>query len=212
MRELEKGRPDGALKRHTSQAERAPQPTAHSAQEKKGEEGRAHEELVHAFREHIQQYRQKNQQLVSGWTDVEIIDEELGHNARFVNIGLLVEDAAHRDFLTRQGEFYQPIYHAWHVIAYDRQTPTNMHVGAHLLSRRYRQAIADKAPRPDMITLDSLQMRVLDALAAAVGIPRERGQSRIQIPPKLRDFARWQASGEYEAAVARQAAAKRGAS
>jgi hypothetical protein len=50
---------------------------------------------------------------------------------------------------------------------------------------------------------------MLDALADTVAIPHKKGQTEIEIPEKLRSFEKWQQSGEYEAALAREKAKQR---
>jgi hypothetical protein len=42
--------------------------------------------------------------------------------------------------------------------------------------------------KPGIILCNPLQIRVLDALTEAVGIPHERGMAEIEIPEKLRHY------------------------
>jgi hypothetical protein len=106
--------------------------------------------------------------------------------------------------------FYSPLYQAWNVITYEHEESGEMHFAAHSLARFYKTAVARKQPRPEIIQFsDPLQLKILDALADAVGIPYRKGQTEIEIPEKLRDFKKWQQSGEYEAALAREKAKQR---
>jgi hypothetical protein len=114
--------------------------------------------------------------------------------------------------MTQKGreQFFIPIYHAWNVITYEHEESGEMHIAAHSLSRFYRVAVDQSEPHPEFIKFtDPLQIKILDALADTVGIPHETGQAAIEIPEKLRSFDKWQQSGEYEAALAREKAKQR---
>jgi hypothetical protein len=54
---------------------------------------------------------------------------------------------------------------------------------------RYLNAKHNKEPRPELIKLDPQQVKILDALADAAGIPHQRGQTEITIPEHSRHGA-----------------------
>ena len=99
----------------------------------------------------------------------------------------------------QRAAFFLPIKDAWDIIAYDRyimegfREPDHLerdHAG-HSLSGRYQRAVALGEPRPELIKLDLLQTRILDALAEAADVPHQRGQAAIEIPERLRYYAHY---------------------
>jgi hypothetical protein len=83
-------------------------------------------------------------------------------------------------------DFFQPLTYAWDAIAFERYEPGSSpaHKAADLL-HFYEE--------PTVQLSDPLQVRILDALAEAAGIPHERGQAVIPLPEKLkgRNYANW---------------------
>jgi hypothetical protein len=81
--------------------------------------------------------------------------------------------------------FFSPLGFAWEALTYDRYEPGSF--GEYLAGSRlhfeyqYSHEPAIKLSHP-------LQVRVIDALTEAVGIPHERGQTEIEIPEKLRYY------------------------
>jgi hypothetical protein len=99
-------------------------------------------------------------------------------------------------------EFFEPLFYAWNVITYDRLEPGS---GS---ERSAARIMADYCREPTIKLSDS-QMRLIDALAAAAGIERQRGQIGIPIPEKYRDFDRWTSSPEYQERLARAQASRK---
>jgi len=54
-----------------------------------------------------------------------------------------------------------------------------------------------------------MQVRVLDALTEAAGVPHQRGKSEVEIPEKLRNYNQYLMSPEYQARLT-EAQMKRG--
>jgi hypothetical protein len=52
------------------------------------------------------------------------------------------------------------------------------------------------------IKLSEPQVKMVDALTEATGIPRQRGQAEIEIPEKLRNYSQWFNSEERLARIA----------
>lgn len=97
-------------------------------------------------------------------------------------------------------EFFAPIAWAWDALAYDRYTPgesTEITAGSTL---RYHASCSDGGPT---IKLDHpLQIKIIDALTDAVGIPHKKGQAEIPIPEKPKHLQTWVNSTEYRNRVA----------
>jgi hypothetical protein len=95
----------------------------------------------------------------------------------------------------QRGEFFQEIRDAWDAIAWQHYQwhPDNLsaeQVGSRWdLSVRHFAAKRRQDPHPELIRLDPLQSRILDALAEAADVPRQRGQADIEIPDHLRHQA-----------------------
>jgi hypothetical protein len=104
-----------------------------------------------------------------------------------------------------EGAFFQQIQLAWDALAFDRYEPgssTEITVGAQLW-HYYRTT------RETTIKLTNpVQVRMLDAMTEAVGLPHTKGQADIAIPEKLRDVVGYHRSPEYQERVAK-AKAKR---
>ena len=96
----------------------------------------------------------------------------------------------------QRAAFYRPIKDAWDVIAYEHykfeRTGEPCHIerdhAGQFLSGRFQRAVALGEPRPELIRLDPLQARILDALAEAADIPHQRGQAAIEIPERFRYY------------------------
>lgn len=96
-------------------------------------------------------------------------------------------------------DFFSQLRAAWDVLAYDRYEPGSIvesEAGSDL-------QIDYLMTHENVIKLSRLQVRVIDALAEAVGIPHERGQAEIEIPQKLRDYNKYRQSKEYRELVAK---------
>ena len=53
------------------------------------------------------------------------------------------------------------------------------------------------AHEPSIKLTDPVQVRMMDAMTEAAGIPYEKGQTEIEIPKKLRHWNTWVSSEEY---------------
>jgi hypothetical protein len=96
-------------------------------------------------------------------------------------------------------KFFLTLEHAWDALAHDRYpVGTFYDFGAGgSLATYYRE---NKTP---IIKLNSNQAKLIDAMAEAVGIPRQRGQSEVVIPEHLRDYSKWRKSPAYKRRLAR---------
>jgi hypothetical protein len=150
----------------------------------------SHEQLVGAFRGLIQQERQKIQasefegfSYPAGIVRYELYKQELD---RFS------DDPLHK----QRGEFFRQIRNAWDAIAYEHYRQEeyglvdlyNEGAARGALVETYTRAKARNEPRPEIIKLDPLQMKILDALAEAADIPHQRGQAEISMPEKFRYY------------------------
>jgi hypothetical protein len=91
--------------------------------------------------------------------------------------------------------FFHEIKQAWDAIAWQHYQwdPANLsadQINARwYLSHRHFAAKRGQDPHPELIRLDPLQVRILDALAEAADVPHQRGQAEIEIPDHLRHEA-----------------------
>jgi hypothetical protein len=94
----------------------------------------------------------------------------------------------------RKSDFWWPINKAWDALAYNHyeQTSWSKHMAGLQLSGHYRRT------REPVIKLSDPQVRILDALTEAVGIPHKRGQTDIEIPQEASGYEEWLAKAESE--------------
>jgi hypothetical protein len=85
---------------------------------------------------------------------------------------------------------------AWDALTYDRYEPGSREEG---LAGSILQAYAGAKGEPQIKLTHPMEVRVLDALTEAAGVPHQRGQTEIEIPEKLRNYNRYLMSPEYEA-------------
>jgi hypothetical protein len=137
---------------------------------------RPHEELVKAFQNHVQEMEQGSR---GDFVPAEFI------KAMIVSQG---------DLRNREEDFYMQLSSAWDVVAYDFYEPGSFfeHHAGKTLSDYYKYS------NVEAIKLSDPQVRILDALTEAVGIPHEQGQPEIEIPEKLRNYHKWVRSKEYK--------------
>jgi hypothetical protein len=86
-------------------------------------------------------------------------------------------------------DFYLQLALAWDVLAYDRYKPASPEeYWAGINLQKYYNSNHEP-----ILKLSDPQIRVIDALTEAVGIPHERGQAEIEIPKKFRFYnqLRW---------------------
>jgi hypothetical protein len=171
-----KGSPDG-----TSQQ--------HARHEEQGWANRPHEDLVRAFRGLIWKERQRyvsigGARLADRFPPATIIRSALNEQeGRYVNP------------TTEKGKFFHEIKQAWDAIAWQHYQWTPDHPSAEQINARWylshRHFVAKRRqdPHPELIRLDPLQVRIVDALAEAADVPHQRGQTEIEIPDHLRHQA-----------------------
>jgi hypothetical protein len=94
---------------------------------------------------------------------------------------------------------------AWDALAYDRYEVGSNEEG---LAGSVLQAYYAATHEPTIKLADPRQVRLLDALTEAAGIPHQRGQTEVHIPEKVRNYTAYQMSAEYQQRWA-QAQAKR---
>jgi hypothetical protein len=88
--------------------------------------------------------------------------------------------------------FFYPLLRAWDAIAFDRYDISDAQSAADDLNRAsYDGSYSIKLADP--------QVAIIDALADAVGIQRQKGQTQIPIPERLRGqrYWQWRTSPEY---------------
>jgi hypothetical protein len=138
---------------------------------------RPHEELVKAFQNYVQERVQANEgqfspaEIIAGWL-------RFGHR-----LDRKIED------------LYSQLRLAWDALAFDYYTPSSrddFRAGEVL----HNQYIIAKGG--DIKLSDPLQIKVIDVLTEAIGIPHQKGQSVIKIPGKLEDYLGWIESKENE--------------
>jgi hypothetical protein len=157
-----------------------------------------HEELVQGFRHLIDTTIQERLR-GKDWYDTKkiypagIIRDELVHQSLFA-VG-----NPDNKLLVDRSRFYSKIKDAWDVIAFDHYRERDGVVSYfvrdeafHYLSLTYQIAKDKEEPRPEIITLDPLQAKILDALAEAAGVPHQQGQTEIEIPEHLRGHREYQ--------------------
>ena len=122
-----------------------------------------------------------------------IIRDELVHQSLFA-VG-----NPDNKLLVDRSRFYSKIKDAWNVIAFDHYRERDGLVSYFVrdqaftdLSLTYQIAKDEEEPRPEIITLDPLQAKIVDALAEAAGVPHPLGQTEIEIPEYLRGHREYQ--------------------
>jgi hypothetical protein len=157
-------------------------PLAHRVHVEQGWYERPCEELVKGFQDYIQQ----REQLLGGcFSPEEIIRSRLCWHA-------LVDDKIEKDFSL-------PLLLAWDALAYDRYGAGSFEEGSIGLTLQYYY----QSTHEPAIRLSHPQIRIIDALTEAVGIPHQRGQAEIEIPEKLRHYDEYIFSKEYQKLVAK---------
>lgn len=104
-----------------------------------------------------------------------------------------------------KGESFFTLRSAWDALAYDRYEIGSKEEG---LAGSVLQAYYAAIHEPTIKLSDSRQVRLLDALTEAAGVPHQRGKGEVEIPEKLRSYTTYQMSSEYQQKQA-QAQAKR---
>jgi hypothetical protein len=123
---------------------------------------RPHEELVKAFKNYVQEQLQKTEGVLS---PEEII---------CLRLAKIPKEA---------GDLYLPLIYAWDALAHDgyKRWSMSMNFAVWGLTDYYQRT------QKTTIELSGPQIRIIDALTEACGIPHERELAVIEIPEKLRD-------------------------
>jgi hypothetical protein len=164
------------------------------------EQGTPHEQLVATFRSLIREHQDTYAKLHS-----------IGENPHEPEV--LSPETAVRGVLdwyagsanTEMGEHMFTVRSAWDALSYDRYEPGSREEG---LAGSVLQAYYGATREPSIKLTHPMQVKVLDALAEAAGVPHQRGQTEIEIPEKLRNYNRYLMSPEYQARLT-EAQAKR---
>jgi hypothetical protein len=138
---------------------------------------RPHEELVKTFQNYVQKRMRRSE---GEFSPAEII-------AAWLRL------SGHPRNRTEE-DFYSPVELAWDALAYDHYTPgsSKEHRTAEALYYQYKYAHVEAIK-----LTDPLQVRVIDALTEAIGIPHKKAQAEIKISEKLRHYPQWKLSKEY---------------
>jgi hypothetical protein len=106
----------------------------------------------------------------------------------------------------KKQKFFAPLRRAWDALAYERYEPgsTEEYHSGELLSRYCRYY-----SEPTIKPVCPLQVKVIDALTEACGIPHQPGQTEIAIPERLKSYDTWTDSAEYRERLANAQAARR---
>jgi hypothetical protein len=94
-----------------------------------------------------------------------------------------------------KGETFFTLRSAWDALAYDRYEIGSKEEG---LAGSVLQATYAATHEPTIKLFDPRQVRLLDSLTEAAGIPHQRGQAEIEIPEKLRNYNKYVMSNEYQ--------------
>jgi hypothetical protein len=94
-----------------------------------------------------------------------------------------------------KGESLFTLRTAWDALAYDRYEIGSKEEG---LAGSVLQATYAATHEPTIKLSDPRQVRLLDALTEAAGIPHQRGKTDIEIPEKLRNYNKYLMSEEYQ--------------
>lgn len=139
--------------------------TGTSLQEQFAPHHKTHDELVAAFRAHVnakqQAYRKGVRQDIS---PEEILGIELYHQRHEAPLN------------SAQEAFFEPLVYAWEILIYDRLPRVSQYAANNLIAEAYH--------KHHTLKLNDTQVRMLDAMAEAVGISHPRGQSEIPVPER----------------------------
>jgi hypothetical protein len=156
---------------------------SHTNQPEQRESRRSHEQLVQSFRKLIKQQAEAYAEFRSPQERDVLPAEAIVRNQ--LDWYSAPETGGEEAFILRT---------AWDALAYDRYEVGSKeeHLAGVSLQMYY------KATREPTIKLtDPGQVRALDALAEAVGIPHQRGQTDIEIPENARQYHKYRMSEEY---------------
>jgi hypothetical protein len=164
------------------------------------QEGIPHEHLVQAFRKLI-----KEQQ------DVHAALNSLGaypHEQEVLSPQRAVRSVLEWYAGSANKELGQNLFtvrSAWDALSYDSYEPGTREEG---LAGSVLQAYYSSTREPTIKLTNPMQVKVLDALTEAAGVPHQRGKTEVEIPEKLRNYNQYLMSPEYQARLT-EAQAKR---
>jgi hypothetical protein len=173
-----------------------PQGTLTTEQRSGEDSEHSHEQLVKAFRDLITQQAQTYAEIRSP-NEREVLPPEAIVRKQLD----WYADTPDKE----KGETFFTLRSAWDALAYDRYEIGSKEEG---LAGSVLQAYYAATHEPTIKLSDPRQVRLLDALTEAAGIPHQRGQAEVEIPEKLRNYTNYQMSEEYQQKWA-QAQAKR---
>ena len=104
------------------------------------------------------------------------------------------------------GEHMFTVRSAWDALSYDRYEPGSREEG---LAGSVLQAYSGATREPSIKLTHPMQVKVLDALTEAAGVPHQRGKTEIEIPEKLRNYNQYLMSPEYQAKLTEVQAKRR---
>jgi hypothetical protein len=140
-----------------------------SSQEQPNQHHKTHAELVAAFRAHIDPNMK--------WGILE--DKPLPAHRQIE--GSLRQVLSNSPYKSVKERYFKPLHAAWQLLTYDRLEPGTED------ERSAAAAILEAYRDNPVIELNETQVRTIDAMAEAAGIPRPRGQSVIAIPEQYGD-------------------------
>lgn len=160
-------------------------PAALSTQEQRGWQDIPHDALVSTFKSLI---RQKEQ--------------EKGRYKGFFPPENIIRTQLHIQYMSgdnHKTRFFYTLLCAWDALAFDRYDPNDANEAADSLNR-YSYTPNTHEIRQSVILSDPLQVKIINALADATGIPRHKGLTEIEIPERLRgeNYWQWRLSLAYE--------------
>jgi hypothetical protein len=155
------------------------------------EQGIPHEKLVDNFRLLITEHQQTHAKLYAS--------KENAGEAEFLSPERAVRgvlDWYSGSANTQLADHMFTVRSAWDALSYERYEPGSREEG---LAGSVLQAYYHATREPKIKLTDPMEVRVLDALTEAAGVPHQRGQAEIEIPEKLRNYNRYLMSPEYQA-------------
>lgn len=154
-----------------------------SNQPEQGKSGPSHEQLVQSFRDLIKRRAQVYAELRSPHEREVLPAETIIRNQ--LDWYSAPETGGEAAFTLRT---------AWDALAYDRYEVGSKeeHLAGVSLQMYYNET-----REPTIKLTEPGQVRTLDALTEAVGIPHQRGQTEIEIPEKVRQYRKYRMSEEY---------------
>jgi hypothetical protein len=165
------------------------------------EQGIPHERLVETFRSLIKEQQDVHASLRS-FGEMSHEPEVLSPERAVRGVLDWYAGSANKEM----GEHMFTVRSAWDALSYDRYEPGSREEG---LAGSVLQAYYGATREPAIKLTHPMQVRVLDALAEAGGVPHQRGQTEIEIPEKLRNYNQYLMSPEYQAQLTEPQAKRR---